>query len=47
MNLLVYVAFERHIYCWHIHGNSTVNKSYILLFCFSDICSNVGFICSL
>ena len=26
---IIYVAFDGHICCWHIHGNSMVNKSYI------------------
>ena len=28
----IYVTFEGHVCCWHIYGNSMVNKS--LLFCF-------------
>ena len=45
MNLLVYVAFEEHIYCWNICGKSMANKSCKLLFCFTYMYSNVGTIC--
>ena len=37
----IYVAFERHICCWHIYAHSIINKVegiFFLLF----MCSNVG-----
>ena len=35
------MAFEEHIWCWHIYGYSMENKSCILVF-FTYMCSNVG-----
>ena len=42
-----FMAFEGHICCWNICGNSMINKVVVHCFVFTCMCGNVGSTCRL